>query len=209
MEESATENWKVGQKEVYISMEPWGEYSGKTLFISKGESSSMGGDTSSNTNNGAQTAHAGAQQRPYMSMMGSGSPSSTALIIYKAYSVLIGFFSQEYLNALLEEVDGLDIFVFMIALLAIWKYVSDPARKWVMQSVYDGGLGWRDNLLNIIDFMSYLVVYVVFGYFGRVIFSHASDFGHNIEEITLIGFAAAIYAYDIYRFVRIEVACHS
>lgn len=189
-------------KDVFEDLE-----SGKTLFIND-EPSSKASFTTSKSNNGTHPVYADVS-RPHISMWGSGNPSSTVLIIYKAYAVIIGFYAQEYLKTLLEEVDGLDIFVFMIALLAIWKYISDPTREWILRSVHDGGYGWKDNLLNIIEFLSYLVVYVVFGYFGRILFAHANNVGVNITEITLIGFAGAIYAYDIYRFASIEVASHS
>jgi len=136
---------------------------------------------------------------PVVTLFGSNSPSSTSNVIVKAFAVIIGFISQDYLDALLEEVDGLSIFILIALLLVIWKFISDPAREWIRWNVEDKGMGWRDELIDIVDYISYIVMFIVFGYFGRIVFQYAKDIGVNITELNLIGIIAVIYLYDIYR----------
>jgi len=136
---------------------------------------------------------------PVVTLFGSNSPSSTTNVIVKAFAVIIGFLSQDYLDTLLEEVDGLQIFILVALLLVIWKFISDPVREWIRVTVQDEGMGWRDELIDLIDYGSYIVMFIVFGYFGRVIFQYARDIGINIAELNLISIITVIYLYDIYR----------
>lgn len=154
---------------------------------------------SQNSVSQAAQAPSGYVPPPVITLFGNNSPSSTTNVIVRAFAVIIGFLSQDYLDALLEEVDGLQVFVLISLSLVIWKFISDPLREWIRKTVNDKGMGWRDEMIDLIDYGSYIVMFIVFGYFGRIIFQYASDIGVNIIELNLIGIIAVIYLYDIYR----------
>lgn len=148
-----------------------------------------------------QSAYAppGYEPPPVLTLFGNNSPSSTTTVIVRAFAVIIGFLSQDYLDLLLEEVDGFQIFVLVALLLVVWKFISDPLREWIKYSIMDKGMGWRDELIDLIDYGSYIIMFIVFGYFGKIVFQYAKDTGVNLAELNLIGIIVVIYLYDIYR----------
>lgn len=147
---------------------------------------------------------------PPIVMFGSeSSPASMSVVIFKAFAIIIGFISQEYLDTLLKMVDGVQIFIVMFLILVIWKIISDPVTNWIIKNVHDAGEGWRDDLINLIFFFSYLLVFIVFGYFSRIVFTFATAFGFDIVSITLRGIIAIVYVYDIYRTASTEIFAKS
>ncbi len=171
------------------------------------------GDTTSSSSPSsvqqAASAPSGYVPPPVLTLFGDKSPSSTSNVIIKAFAVIIGFLSQEYLDTLLEEIDGLEIFILVALVLVIWKFISDPLREWIRVSVHDKGMGWRDEMIDLIDYGSYIVIFVVFGYFGRIIFQYARDIGINVIELNLLSIIVVIYLYDIYRKALEEFAAKS
>jgi len=144
-----------------------------------------------------------------VTLFGGSSPSSTSTVFAQMIGVIIGLISRDYINLLLTYVDGLEILVLMSLALIIWKLISDPIREWLRYTKHVEGIGFRDELVDIIDYGSYIVVFVVIGYFGRVITDYVNNIGISLTELNLLGIIGVIYIYDFYASAKEEIEAKS
>ena len=145
----------------------------------------------------------------------SSSPSSTSRVIFQGFSVIIGFFTQDLQVALSEEVDTATLLLLLFLLFIVWKVASDKFLEWFIDNEnpssmknFDYQLEWRDDVVNWIYFVSYVIVYLLFGYLSRLIFSTASDFGFTFNELVLLTAIAIPFLVDIYRKAWTDIIAH-
>jgi len=154
---------------------------------------------------------------PPISIFGDTSPpSSSGRVIVQGFSVIIGFFTQDLQESLSEVIDTPQLLLILFLLFIVWKISSDKFLEWFTTAEKPNSLKtiiyqleWRDDVVNWIYFVSYVIVYLLFGYLSRLIFTTASDFGFTFTELILLTILAMPFMYDVYRKAYIDILSHS
>ena len=162
-----------------------------------GSSKHIGADLES-AGGGTTTTTIVAVQPVTSSPLGGSSPSSSRQVFAQALGIIVGFFAEEWLEAVLGERQGLDILGIFILILLFWMIVSDWIQDWWATPMPEDKRIWSQGWVMFVHFISYALTLVVFRYLSVIVGEEWSRQGLTLGEGILNGIFFMIYFFFIY-----------
>ena len=132
------------------------------------------------------------------SPLGAGSPSSSRQVFAQALGIIVGFFAEEWLEAVLGQRQGLDILGIFILILFLWMIISDWIQDWWATPMPEDKRIWSQGWVMFVHFISYALTLVVFRYLSVIVGEEWSRQGLTLGEGILNGIFFMIYFFFIY-----------
>ncbi len=132
------------------------------------------------------------------SPLGASSPSSSRQVFAQALGIIVGFFAEEWLEAVLGERQGLDILGIFVLILLLWMIISDWIQAWWATPMPEDKRIWSQGWVMFVHFISYALTLVVFRYLSVIVGEEWSRQGLTLGEGILNGIFFMIYFFFIY-----------
>lgn len=132
------------------------------------------------------------------SPLGAISPSAPRNIFSQALGVIVGFFAEKWLEAVLGERQGLEILGIFILILILWMMVSDWIEAWWATPMSEDRRIWSQLWVMFVHFISFALVLVVFRYLSVVVGEEWSRRGLGLGEGILQAILFIIYFFFVY-----------
>ncbi len=132
------------------------------------------------------------------SPLGETSPAAPARIFSQALGIIVGFFAEEWLEAILGERQGLEILLIFILILILWMSTSDWIQGWWATPMREDKRLWSQGWVLFVHFVSYALTLVVFRYVAVIFGEEWSRQGLGIGEGILHGILFFIYFFFLY-----------
>lgn len=132
------------------------------------------------------------------SPLGDISPAAPPKVLSLTLSVVVGFFTDEWLDAILQERKGLDILLLFILLMFLWMAMNNAIQTWWDTPMPEDKRIWSMGWVMFAHFISYTLTLLVFRYLAVIAGEEWARLGMNLWEFILYGILFIIYFFFIY-----------
>ena len=134
------------------------------------------------------------------SPLGDTSPSSIIKIIGQVLPIVISFFTNSFLEEILEDRTGFEILSIIFLSLFLWVLVADAIRS-LWSSVDEGRAGWSATWVMLVDFISLILVLMTAQYGSTLLREDWALVGISSAELVAFGIFFALLFLPSYLFL--------